>query len=44
MIDMPDNSAITMGAILAPHRERTLQRMLARPAVLCIQEFQGQFT
>ncbi|MCP4895693.1 MAG: transposase, partial [bacterium] len=38
MIDQPDDSAITMDAILAPHRERTLQRMLAQPTVLCIQD------
>ncbi len=38
MIDKPDDSAITMDAILAPHRERTLQRMLAQQTVLCIQD------
>ena len=38
MIDKPDDSAITMGAILAPHRERTLQRMMAQQTVLCIQD------
>jgi hypothetical protein len=38
MIDQPDDSAITMGAILAPHRERTLQRMMAQQTVLCIQD------
>ena len=38
MIDKPDDSAITMSAILAPHRERTLQRMLGQQTVLCIQD------
>jgi hypothetical protein len=38
MIDQPDDSAITMNAMLAPHRERTLQRMLAQQTVLCIQD------
>lgn len=38
MIDKPDDSAITMPAILAPHRERTVQRMQAQPTVLCIQD------
>ena len=38
MIDKPDDSAITMDAILAPHRERTLQRMKAQHTVLCIQD------
>ncbi len=38
MIDKPDDSAITMNAILAPHRERTVQRMMAQQTVLCIQD------
>ena len=38
MIDKPDDSAMTMSAILAPHRERTLQRMVAQQTVLCIQD------
>jgi hypothetical protein len=38
MIEHPDDSKITMPAILAPHRERTLQRMRARKTVLCIQD------
>ena len=38
MIDQPDDAAITMEAILAPHRERTLQRMMAQETVLCIQD------
>ena len=38
MIDQPDDAAITMHAILAPHRERTLQRMMAQETVLCIQD------
>ncbi len=38
MIDKPDDSAITLNAILAPHRERTLQLMMAQQTVLCIQD------
>ncbi len=38
MIDKPDDCAITLDAILAPHRERTLQRMMAQQTVLCLQE------
>ena len=38
MIDKPDDSAVTLEAILAPHRERTVQRMLAQDTVLCIQD------
>lgn len=38
LIDKPDDSAVTMQAMLAPHRERTLQRMKAQPTVLCIQD------
>ena len=38
MIEQPDDSAVTMNAILAPHRERTVQRMLAQHTVLCIQD------
>ncbi len=38
MIDQPDESAVTMKAILAPHRERTIARMRAHKTVLCIQD------
>ncbi len=38
LIDKPDDSAVTMNAILAPHRERTVQRMMAQQTVLCIQD------
>jgi len=38
MIDKPDDCAITMNAILAPHRERTVQRMMTQQTVLCIQD------
>ena len=38
MIEKPDDAAITMDAILAPHRERTLQRMMTQHTVLCIQD------
>jgi hypothetical protein len=38
LIDQPDDSAVTLEAILAPHRGRTVQRMKAQPTVLCIQD------
>ena len=38
LIDQPDASAVTLEAILAPHRARTVQRMKAHPRVLCIQD------
>ncbi len=38
LIDRPDDSAVTTQAMLAPHRQRTLQRMMAQPLVLCIQD------
>jgi hypothetical protein len=33
MINRPDDSAITLAAILAPHHERTVQRMMAQQSV-----------
>ena len=38
MIDKPDDSALNAQAILAPHRERTVQRMMGQSTVLCIQD------
>jgi len=38
MIDQPDESALTMANILAPHRERTLRRMQGQKIVLCVQD------
>ena len=38
LIDKPDDSAVTLDAILAPHRQRTVQRMKAQSTVLCIQD------
>jgi len=38
MIEQPDDSAVTMEAILAPHRQRTIQRMRHEQKVLCIQD------
>ena len=38
MIDQPEDSAVGLEAILAPHRERTIARMRAQPTVLCIQD------
>jgi len=38
-IGLPDaEEAVTMQAMLAPHRQRTLQRMMAQPLVLCVQD------
>jgi hypothetical protein len=38
MMEQPDDSQITMAAILAPHNQRTAQRMKAQSTVLCIQD------
>ena len=38
LIDHPADSEVTPENILAPHRERTLQRMQGQAAVLCIQD------
>jgi len=38
MIEQPDDSDVSMDAILAPHRERTIQRMRGQKKVLCIQD------
>jgi len=38
LIDKPDDSAVTLPNILAPHRERTVQRMMGQQTVLCIQD------
>jgi len=38
MIDQPDESAVTMANILAPHRKRTIRRMMGQKTVLCIQD------
>ena len=38
LIDKPENSGVTLEAILAPHQERTVQRMMAQETVLCIQD------
>lgn len=38
LIDKPDDSALNAQAILAPHRARTVQRMMGQPTVLCIQD------
>lgn len=37
-IDKPDDSALTVENILAPHREQSLRRMQAESTVLCIQD------
>ena len=38
LIDQPAEGEVTVEHILAPHRERTLQRMRAEPTVLCLQD------
>jgi hypothetical protein len=38
MIEQPDTSAVTMSNILAPHRQQTARRMMARKTVLCLQD------
>jgi hypothetical protein len=38
MIDQPDESAVDMPNILAPHRRRTVRRMQGQKTVLCVQD------
>lgn len=38
LLDQPNDSAVTMENILAPHREQTLRRMQAERTVLCIHD------
>ena len=38
LIDQPDDSQVSVQAILAPHHARTVQRMKAHQTVLCIQD------
>jgi hypothetical protein len=38
LIERADDSQVTMEAILAPHQQRTVQRMKAQSTVLCIQD------
>ena len=38
LIEQPDDSAVTLSNILAPHRQRTIQRMMGQDTVLCIQD------
>lgn len=37
-IDQPDETAVTPANILAPHRERTICRMMGQRTVLCVQD------
>ena len=37
-IDHPNDSGVNMASILAPHRERTIRRMMGQKVVLCIQD------
>ncbi len=38
MIDQPEESAVSMPSILAPHRRRTVRRMKGQKTVLCVQD------
>lgn len=38
MIDQPPDSAVTLPNILAPHRQRTVRRMMGQKTVLCVQD------
>jgi len=38
MIDQPEESEVTLEHILAPHRERTIRRMMGQQTVLCVQD------
>ena len=38
LIDQPADSEVTVENILAPHRERTVQRMQSESTVLCVQD------
>jgi len=38
MIDQPEESAVSLPNILAPHRGRTIRRMKGQKAVLCVQD------
>jgi hypothetical protein len=38
MIDQPEESAVSMPNILAPHRGRTVRRMQGQKTVLCVQD------
>ena len=38
LIDQPEETAVSMETILAPHRQRTLRRMQAQQTVLCVQD------
>ncbi len=38
LIDQPEGSAVTLTHILAPHRRRTVRRMMGQKTVLCVQD------
>jgi len=38
LIDQPEESAVTLPNILAPHRGRTVRRMMGQQTVLCVQD------
>ena len=38
LIDQPEESAVSMPGILAPHRRRTVRRMKGQKTVLCVQD------
>ncbi len=38
MIDQPEESGVNLANILAPHRQRTVRRMMGQKTVLCLQD------
>lgn len=38
MIDLPEESTVTLPNIMAPHRQRTIRRMMGQKIVLCVQD------
>ena len=38
MIDQPEDSEVNLPNILAPHRQRTIRRMMGQKTVLCLQD------
>ena len=38
MIDQPEESGVSLPNILAPHRQRTVRRMMGQKTVLCVQD------
>ncbi len=38
MVDQPEDSAVNLSNILAPHRQRTMRRMMGQKIALCLQD------